>query len=344
MDYPVRDPQDWEEIGHLTRLEAIHVNIRNRRYALTTRKFRGLSLKAVRYAEKSLSQSDIVLLCVTRNSASYIHSLLAHYRNLGIARFAFVNDRSDDGTRDILLDAPDVDLFESNFTYRESGGGLIWRDMLVDSYGRDRWYVSIDSDEYLIYPGCETRPIAEFIEDVRRAGRKRVLAAMLDLYTAGPLGETKPHVPPEAPPTDFCTLFDGDGYRLANEKFCLAVRGGPRNRLFGANMRLTKFPLLFADAETRFNGGSSHAPFPFQRNFAPVQAILLHYKFPASAVEDFHGIVARQSHTDQSHFYRKIVESNGFNAATDLSYPGSLVFAGSEALVAAGFMQDLRAG
>lgn len=342
MLYPVKNPADWKEVGNLTRFEMMKLNIRNQRYALTRSRYKNVSLTPIRKSDGPLGKSDVVLLCVTRNTADYIRSFLTHYRKLGVARFAFVDDRSDDGTREILLDAGDVDLFASNFTYSQTGGGLVWRDKLVDFYGRDRWYISIDSDEYLIYPGCEVRAIADFIEDVRRAGRRRALAAMIDLYPAGPLGETRPHMPPEAPPTDFCPLFDGDGYRLANEKFCMAVRGGPRHRLFGADMRLTKFPLLFADAETQFNGGSSHAPFPFHRNFAPVQAILLHYKFPASAVQDFHAVVARQSHTDQSHFYRKIVQSNEFNAETDLRYAHSQVFAGSEALVAAGFMQDLR--
>ncbi len=342
MFYPVRNPEDWSAIGRLTVLDRLKLSFRNKRYALRAKKWTGVSLTAVRRPARTLGPSDVALLCVTRNIAKNVHSFLEHYRKLGVARFAFVDDRSDDGTREILLDAPDVDLFESNFTYRQSGGGLVWRDMLVDHYGRDRWYISIDSDEYLVYPGCENRPITDFMDDLQRTGRKRALAAMIDLYPAGPLRETRPHHPPEAPPTDFCPLFDGDGYRLANEKFCMAVRGGPRQRLFGADMRLTKFPLLLVDAATQFNGGSSHAPLPIQRNFSPVQAILLHYKFPAGAIEDFKAIVTRQSHAGQSHFYKRIVDSNAFDGTTDLRYAHSMAFAGSEALVAAGFMQDLR--
>ena len=82
-------------------------------------------------------------------------------------------------------------------------------------------------------------------------------------------------------------MYDGDGYWLGNEKFCTAVRGGPRFRLFGADMRLTKFPVLFVDRKTQFNGGSNHGPLPFRRNFSPVHAVLLHYKFPNDAVKDF---------------------------------------------------------
>lgn len=342
MLYPVENSEDWSKVGRLTIREKLKLRKRNKRLALEAKKWTGLSLAAIRRSAKIPSTSDVVLLCVTRNTASYISSFLDHYRKLGVTRFAFVDDHSNDGTREILLDATDVDLFESNFTYRQSDGGLVWRDMLVDLYGRDRWYISVDSDEYLIYPGCERRPISDFIIDFQRIGRKRALAAMIDLYGDGPLGATRPHDPPNAPPTNFCPLFDGDGYRLVNEKFCMAVRGGPRQRLFGVDMRLTKFPLLFADAATRFNGSSPHAPMPIQRNFAPVHAILLHYKFPAGTIDQFHAIVERQSHAGQSHFYKAIVDSNRFDNSTDLRYVGSQTFSGSEALVAMGFMQDLR--
>ncbi|MEW9838452.1 glycosyltransferase family 2 protein [Mesorhizobium marinum] len=289
-----------------------------------------------------MSASDVVLLCVTKNTACHINSFLDHYRKIGVTRFAFVDDHSNDGTREILLSAADVDTFESNFTFAQCDGGLIWRDILVGLYGRDRWYLSVDSDEYLIYPGCEKRPIGDFISDVERTGLKRALAPMIDLYGDCPLGATEPHFPPNAPPTNFCPLFDGDGYLLTNETQCTAVHGGPRKRVFGADMLLTKFPLLFADEETQFNGSSHHAPLPLQRNFAPVHAVLLHYKFPAGAIDTFHTIVDRQSHARGSHWYRAIVESDRFDETTDLRYVHSQAFAGSEALVANGYMQDLR--
>ena len=114
----------------------------------------------------------------------------------------------------------------------------------------------------------------------------------------------------------------------------MAVRGGPRHRLFGADMRLTKFPLLLADAETQFNGGSSHAPFPIHRNFAPVQAILLHYKFPASAVEDFHGDRGAAKPYRPVAFLQEDRREQRVRRTTDLRYAPRMAFAGSEALVA----------
>lgn len=342
MRYPVKAAGDWHCVGKLSSLDRLALAFRNLRYRRRGRKFGPVPLSAARRLAAPLNPSDIVLICVTRNAQKYLPSFLAHYRRLGVARFAFVDDHSDDATRALLLAAPDVDVYESTADFRQSNGGLIWRDMLVDLYGRDRWYVSIDSDEYLVYPGAETRPLSAFVADLERRGFKRGLAAMIDIYPDASLDQTPPHQPPEAFPTTICPLFDGDTYRIGNENFCTAVRGGPRFRLFGTDMRLTKFPLLFADAGTRFSGGSHHGPLPVTRNFSAVQSVLLHYKFDASAVADFRTIVERASHAGNSRFYKQIVGHDGFHAGIDLRYPGSIAYNGSEALVSAGFMQDLR--
>lgn len=342
MQYPVKSAGDWKDAGRLSILRKIVVALRNKRYAWRARELPRVQVSAVRKSAAPLAANDIVLLCVARNAEQYLPSLLAHYRALGVARFAFVDDKSDDRTRELLLAAPDVDVFESDAGFRDSDGGKLWRDLLLDIYGRDRWYLSIDSDEYLVFPGCETRPLAAFIGDLESRDLKRGLATMIDIYPDAPLDETPPHDPPEAFPAAICPLFDGTSYRIAEETFCTAVRGGPRLRLFGGDMRLTKFPLIYADRATRFSGASHHGPFPIGRNFSAVHAVLLHYKFNAASVSDFRTIAERGSHAGGSQFYRDIVRHEDFDAAIDFRYPGSTRYSGSEALIAAGFMQDLR--
>ena len=71
-------------------------------------------------------------------------------------RFGFVDDRSCDDTRAILLAQDDLDLFKSDIDFKSANGGNIWRDMLVEHYGRNRWFLSIDSDEYLVYQDTKT--------------------------------------------------------------------------------------------------------------------------------------------------------------------------------------------
>ncbi|MBE7186190.1 MAG: glycosyltransferase family 2 protein [Methylobacterium mesophilicum] len=314
--------------------------LRNRRFRRRSRRHPPVTLTAVRQAERALGEAAIVLICVTKNARAYLPSFLAHYRAMGIARFAFVDDRSDDGTRETLAAQADVDLYVSPQSFRDSAGGLLWRDELVRRYGRDRWYVSVDSDEYLVFPGSEVRPLSSFIADIEHAGLTRALAVMLDLYPDG--SEVRAEIEPDAFPTALSPYFDGASYRVANEKFCTAVRGGPRQRVFGADMRLTKFPVIFADAAMSFTGAGHHGPLPIQRNFSAVQAVLLHHKFPPGWQTEFRRIAERGSHFGGSGFYKDIVGHAAFGDAGSFRNAQSHRYAGSEDLIANGFMQDLR--
>lgn len=342
MQYPVADPKAWQTVGRLSPRERLSLGARECRYRLRLLRRAVPELIPVRRVEAPLGADAMILVSVLKNAARYLPSFLAHYRRLGVERFVFVDDRSDDGTRDILLEAPDVDLFASNMDYREASGGLAWRDLLVQVHGRGRWYVSLDCDEYLVFPGSETRSLRDFVSDLRRAGRKRALAVMLDIYPETPLAQAPEHRPAEAPPETICPLFDGTGYTMRNEAICMAVRGGPRQRLFGTDMRMTKFPVLLVDGATRFNGVSDHAPLPVSRNFAPVNAVLLHYKFSNDTVAEFRRMYEYGTHFDGGRFYRQMIEHEAFGEGMDLRYEGSLRYAGSEDLVRRGYMQDLR--
>ncbi|HEV7253410.1 MAG TPA: glycosyltransferase family 2 protein [Mesorhizobium sp.] len=342
MDYPVRQPGGWLSFRGPGVRERIVATARTLRFRRKARRLPTPSLEAVRAAPAGLAAGDVVLICVTRDAAKLLPSFLAHYRRIGVSRFAFVDDRSEDGTRSLLEAQPDVDLFVSDADFRQSAGGLVWRDMLVERYGRGRWYLSVDSDEYLVYPGYEELPLASFVADLERHRLRRAHAPMLDIYPDGPLGGSRPPAAVEAFPTETSPFFDGAGYGIDHEMYGTAVRGGPRRRLFGVEMRMSKFPLLCADRATRFAGGSHHGPLPLGRNFLPVHAVLLHHKFPAGAVEDFHEIARRGTHSGKSAFYKKIVAQDDFNEATDLRYPGSIRFEGSQQLVDLGFMRDLR--
>ncbi|GGD90052.1 hypothetical protein GCM10011390_06100 [Aureimonas endophytica] len=342
MFYPVETASHWKGIGRLTLRKRFSAFRRDRRQRQAMAAHAPVDLVPLHRASGPLLRSDVVLLCVTRNAMAFLPSLLAHYRRLGVKRFAFVDDRSGDGSREWLAAQPDVDLFGSRASFRDSEGGLTWRDMLVAHYGYGRWYVSIDSDEYLVFPGYETRGLADFILDLERVRSKRVHAVMLDLYPEGPLGAVAPPPAAETFPAEVCPFYDGTDYAIANEKFGTAVRGGPRRRLFGADMRISKFPLLLADRATRFASGSHHGPLPLARNYAPVQAVLLHHKFGAGSVATFRRIASEGTHANGSIFYRRIVEKDGFDETAILHFDGSRRFEGSEKLVRDGMMQDLR--
>lgn len=339
--YPVRDTADWATLGRLSPWRRLVLALRERRYRRRAKPLAGVELIPAG-APQPLAPRDLPLVCVVRNAAGTLDAFLAHYRGLGVTRFIILDDRSEDGTVALLDRQGDVDLFRSNVDFAGSDMGLVWRDKLFDLYGRDRWYLNVDADEFLAYPGSETRPLADFIAALERAGLRRAMAPMLDLYPAGPLREAAFDAGRHAHPLAVSPMIDGDGYTLTPEKFSLAVRGGPRTRLFGNRIRLTKFPLLFVDEATRLRGGSIHGPLPIVRNFAVPHAVLLHFKFSAASVEEFRRHVSEAQHFGGGVFYREIAEAPGFGDDLDLRYPGSLRVGDSADLVARGFMADLR--
>ncbi|KQT42008.1 hypothetical protein ASG43_17150 [Aureimonas sp. Leaf454] len=341
--YPVRDPADWRDFGRMGVVQSWATALRSLRYRRRARDVPGMTLTPTAGDVRPLGPREIVLVCVLRNAMASVAAFLDHHRALGIARFAMVDDRSDDGTDTFLAAQPDVDLFTSSHRYRSAGGGQIWRDRLIDVYGRDRWYVFVDADEYLVYPGFETRPIGAFVGDLERAGLRRALAPMLDLYPEGRLADADFDAGRHGSPLDVSPLIDGNGYTVFADKFSTSIRGGPRSRLFDHPNRLQKFPVLFADAQTQFSGASIHGPLPLGRNFAPADAVLLHFKFSAGSLSEFRAFAEAGGHFGGSMFYKEITRSERFNGDLSLAYEGSLRFAGSADLVDRGFLRDVRA-
>lgn len=339
--YPVGDAAQWRRFGRLAPLRRSLAAFRSWRYRRRATGVPGLSLTTVR-AVRPLEADEVALICVVRNAIGSIEAFLRHYRTLGVSRFAFVDDRSDDGTDAFLEDQPDVDLFRSSHRYGEAHRGQVWRDRLLDLYGRDRWYVSVDADEYLVYPGCETRPIRAFVRDLERAGLRRAMGPMLDLYPEGRLADAVFDAARHEAPVEVAPLFDGSGYEVVEDKFSTVVRGGPRSRLFDHPNRLTKFPVIFADLATQYDGASIHGPLPLLRNFAAVHCVLLHFKFSAASIAEFQAFAEAGGHFGGAMFYKKIMASGRFDGELSLAYEGSRRFSGSADLVARGFMRDLR--
>ena len=104
---------------------------------------------------RPLTEVDLPLIVISRNERRLIDPFLEHYRRLGVTRFLWLDDRSADGSREILTDQADVDLLASNVSYREAHRGRLWREMIIDRYGRNRWYVMVDTDEFLVFADCE---------------------------------------------------------------------------------------------------------------------------------------------------------------------------------------------
>ena len=124
----------------------------------------------------------------------FLPQFLAHYRELGVRRFVFLNDRSDDGSREYLFKQSDTVVVESCRTYgdqveiaKNRAGArstvrilYLWRSLLHDMFARDRWALQVDLDEFVLLPDDMDFP--ELISRLDEQSARNVWGVMLDVY------------------------------------------------------------------------------------------------------------------------------------------------------------------
>ncbi|MBA8876385.1 glycosyltransferase family 2 protein [Phyllobacterium myrsinacearum] len=341
IQYPISNPADWLRLEKPSFLRRAKSHLYHYTYPGASKALPNAIITKVSGPPVHPAKDDILAICIVKNAIGYIHSFLRYYRKLGVTRFAFLDDQSNDGTSDILRNAPDVDLFTSPISYAEAARGKAWRDALFKVYGPNRWYLSLDADEFLVFPGSEEIQLPEFIRQLEKAGIERCHAPMLDLYPAGPLNGDPFIDDGSRWPFDVSSHFDGDSYTIKLERYGTSVRGGPRKRFFGRDMRLSKFPLIWVDGATSYQRGSIHGPGPCSRNFVPITAVLLHYRFSNQSINEFRNIVAHGGHADGGAHYGAMLDHPDFGEDFSLTYDGSVKFSGSADLVKRGFMMKL---
>lgn len=284
-----------------------------------------------------LSSSDIPAVLITHNDMRLIRAFLAHYRNLGVTRFLIVDDQSSDGTAEFLAAQPDVDLHTSRVRYKDAYRGRLWRRMLVDKYGRNRWYLYVDPDEFLVFPGQEAG-LARLVEGLEAAGIHHMPAPMLDMYPPGNIADAVYDGTDGRMPWEVANMYDATGYTLTGDERSWKITGGVRKRVFGVEAQLIKYPLVYWGPLANLNK-SVHFPGPYWRNFTPPLGMLLHFKFFSDFREEFQSVVNEGQHFDGSRVYRQMIDAA---AQPVLQHGQSTSYAGPEFLVAQGFINVCR--
>jgi hypothetical protein len=275
---------------------------------------------------------------VTRDGANLLPSFMRHYRGLGVTRFIAVDDQSSDGTRDLLAGHTDVDLWASSVRYREAKHGLFWRERLARMYGWERWYVNVDTDEFLVYDGMDRHGLPDLLRWLERKRLRLLLAPMLDLYPPGALSAAV--LEPDRAAWEVATHFDTAGYTIDAGKRTTRIFGGPRARLFGVRAQMTKFPILYWDRRTFFSKGV-HAPFPYVRNFGPIAGGLLHFKYFSDFRDRVEAAVVDEQYwrgsAEYQAYYERLRDVPDLVMTADVSKP----YAGVGDLVALGFIAPI---
>lgn len=278
-----------------------------------------------------------ILFCVIKNEIYRIKAFMEHYRNLGIEAFVFLDNHSDDGTAEFLLQQEDVILYTSSQQY-SSARRVAWLNRLMAIYGQNRWCLVVDSDEFVTYIGCEKYSLPDMVREAVRNSCKRVEGFMLDMYPAGELFGVGDE---EGVSVCKYRYFDTLSYQINAAEKRVIITGGPRKRVFQANVVLSKYPLFFF-GEDDF-AASSHFMVPCKPiKKCPVWIALCHYKF----INDYDlckikEAVYKKNYAGNSIFYKKylsaIEEKNG---VTFFEEGNSCEMTSSESLKKIPFLKD----
>lgn len=186
----------------------------------------------------------------------FLPAFLAHYRRLGVQRFVFLDDRSDDGSSEFLAQQPDTVVVGSERRFgdkvelpqymsrsiREFRIHFLWRSILYDMFACGRWALHVDLDEFIYLPPRMT--FADLVSKLDKRGTRALWAVMLDVYPKDVA--TFAEMESSARLNAFATwYFDAEPHlRLRQDRHPKVIYPGARARLFSEYGIDTLYPVL----------------------------------------------------------------------------------------------------
>ena len=302
------------------------MRLRRKYWRLRARRRRG-QLRAVQDRTGAIRPGDILMLCTLRDERPRLPYFLDYYRRLGVDHVLAVDNGSSDGSGEWLAAQPDVSLWRTDASYRGAAYGVDWLNALASEHGHRHWCLTVDADEFLVYPFCDTRPLRALTDWLDAGGVRSFGAMLLDMYPKGALHD---HPYREgADPFAQAAWFDSGNYVIQRNPLYgnLWIQGGVRQRVFfGARPQdapaLNKTPLVRWHRDYAYVS-STHALLPRGLNLTyesaggeKITGVLLHAKF----AQAFADRALREADRDQH--YRGAVEyrayADGVDDRTDL--------------------------
>jgi len=268
---------------------------------------------------ETIKPDDILVMSTLRNERIRLPFFLSYYRELGVNHFIFVDNDSDDGSREYLADQPGVSVWTTKASYKRARFGADWLNWLARKHAHNHWVLTVDPDEFFVYPFSDTRNLRALTDWLDASSIKSFGAMLLDMYPKGTLDAQPYHEGQN--PFEIACWFDAGNYMISkNPRFGnLWIQGGPRARAFFPDNparapALNKIPLVkWHRAYTYVS--STHNLLPRGLNLVydewggeKASGVLLHAKFLSTFGHKAEEELERRQHYAASHEYRAYAE------------------------------------
>ena len=245
------------------------------------------------------------MICAVKNDLEKIQFQYEKLKSIGVDNFCYIDNGSNDGTLEWLMEAENVNVYQTKDTFSSSKKNL-WYYKVIKEYPMGQWFLILDSDEVPSFPHDEKIKISSLISFLEQNKIKNVDSFFVDLYPNKPIKDLKHDCP-----LDNFSYFDNRFYLKATFKG-LSVKGGFRERVF-YNGNFNSGPQLRKNALFKSSSNYIYGPhfgIPYHRNFVfmPIIAIK-HYKFTYSDIKKIPVIVNEKLYANDSSEYKKYLNA-----------------------------------
>ena len=292
-------------------------------------------------------QEGWYVFSTVRNERLRLPYFLHFYREMGAKLFIIADNQSQDGTTAYLQGQLDVLLFQARGSFSESKCGIDWWNALLYQFGQNRWCLTVDADELLVFPHCEQLELLDLTRYLEARGANALPTFLLDMYSREPI--RKAVYQAGTPFLSVCPFFDSTGY-LKQEKRGptrnLPTRGGPRYRLFWERcIREKPSPLLPKIPLVRWSKNLYYTSNHHISNaqISDITGVLLHFKFFADFPAYVEEEINRREHFNSASQYDAYWEVISKQPDMRAFYEGSMHYNGTRQLMEIGLMNSSKA-
>lgn len=270
------------------------------------------------------SPTSPVVLVVVKDEIDRMNLFFEHYRALGVHQFLIIDNNSTDGTREFASSQKDTRVYLINDLF-QTQKKVAWIEKILTITGYDRWYVVVDSDELLDYVGSETHTLENLIDSRPKSECDYIQGFLVDMYAENPVFSVSCKY--KEIPKVF-NLFDKDTYYREGSIF---VYGGPRHRVFGVSILLSKQSVFLFKPETIYC--CPHYLYGKDKKSCDgFYYILRHYKFLEKDRQSYEDRILKKGFHKNSIEYKIIMDQVKSTSDVSFEYKGSARYNDSESL------------